>query len=86
VSSNNVRCSKYRPADELQRWLERDPLDVARARLEALGVPASDVEQADVRAAQLVDAAVDAAKNAPDADPREARTDVWADGGAAWRT
>jgi TPP-dependent pyruvate/acetoin dehydrogenase alpha subunit len=78
--------AKYRPAEELQRWLERDPLDVARARLKTLGVPVSDVEQADVRAAQLVDAAVDAAKNAPDADPRDALTDVWADGGAAWRT
>ena len=33
-----------------------------------------------------VEAAVDAAKNAPDADPAEAFTDVWADGSAAWRT
>jgi acetoin:2,6-dichlorophenolindophenol oxidoreductase subunit alpha len=29
---------------------------------------------------------VDAAKNAPPPDPAEALTDVWADGGAAWRT
>jgi acetoin:2,6-dichlorophenolindophenol oxidoreductase subunit alpha len=78
--------AKYRPAEEVARWLERDPLDVVRARLEALSVPTSDIEQADARAAQLVDAAVDAAKNAPAADPREARTDVWADGGARWRT
>jgi acetoin:2,6-dichlorophenolindophenol oxidoreductase subunit alpha len=33
-----------------------------------------------------VAAAVDAAKNAPDADAAEAFTDVWADGGATWRT
>jgi pyruvate dehydrogenase E1 component alpha subunit len=29
---------------------------------------------------------VEAAKAAPPPDPREALTDVWADGGAAWRT
>src|SRR3954449_5012325 len=28
----------YRPADEVERWLKHDPIDVARARLEALGV------------------------------------------------
>ena len=33
-----------------------------------------------------VAAAIAAAKNAPDADVAEAFTDVWADGGAAWRT
>ncbi|HEU0213869.1 MAG TPA: thiamine pyrophosphate-dependent dehydrogenase E1 component subunit alpha [Jiangellaceae bacterium] len=78
--------AKYRPAEEVERWMKHDPLDVARARLEALGVPPGAVEEADARAAQVVEAAVDAAKNAPDADPREAFTDVWADGGAAWRT
>jgi pyruvate dehydrogenase E1 component alpha subunit len=78
--------AKYRPAEEVERWMKHDPLDVARARLEALGVPPGAVEEADARAAQVVEAAVDAAKNAPDADPQEAFTDVWADGGAAWRT
>jgi hypothetical protein len=33
-----------------------------------------------------VEEAVDAAKNAPEPDPEQAFTDVWADGGAAWRT
>jgi acetoin:2,6-dichlorophenolindophenol oxidoreductase subunit alpha len=49
-------------------------------------VPAADVAAADERAAQLVTGAVDAAKAAEVADPGEAMTDVWADGGAAWRT
>jgi pyruvate dehydrogenase E1 component alpha subunit len=30
--------------------------------------------------------AVAAAKAAPDPDPGDAMTDVWADGGSAWRT
>jgi TPP-dependent pyruvate/acetoin dehydrogenase alpha subunit len=78
--------AKYRPADELEQWLKRDPLDVARNRLADLGVDAAEVGAADQRAKDVVDAAIAAARSAPDADPDEAFTDVWADGGSAWRT
>lgn len=78
--------ASYRPADEVERWLARDPLDVARARLTELGVPAADVNAAAERAAAEVAAAVEAAKAADGADPAEAFTDVWADGGHQWRT
>jgi acetoin:2,6-dichlorophenolindophenol oxidoreductase subunit alpha len=78
--------AKYRPAEELERWLKHDPLDVARARLEALGVEPAAIARVDDETAAEVAAAVDAAKNAPDPDPAEAFTDVWADGGSAWRT
>jgi acetoin:2,6-dichlorophenolindophenol oxidoreductase subunit alpha len=76
----------YRPAEEVERWLKHDPLDLARGRLVELGVPEESVTAADERARDLVERAVEAAKNAPAPDPREALTDVWADGGAAWRT
>ncbi|WP_420813972.1 thiamine pyrophosphate-dependent dehydrogenase E1 component subunit alpha [Phytoactinopolyspora endophytica] len=78
--------AKYRPDEEVQRWLERDPLSVARRRLEEAGVTETELDAAEERAEHSVAAAVDAAKNAPDADPAEAFTDVWADGGSAWRT
>src|SRR5207344_1158713 len=78
--------AKYRPPEEVERWLKHDPLDIARARLEALGVGPQAVEVADARAARIVDEAVDAAKNAPEPEPEQAFTDLWADGGAAWRT
>ncbi|TLS48051.1 thiamine pyrophosphate-dependent dehydrogenase E1 component subunit alpha [Streptomyces montanus] len=78
--------ASYRPAEEVERWLKHDPLDVARGRLAELGVPADAATEADERANSLVQQAVEAAKNAPAPDPREALTDVWADGGAAWRT
>jgi acetoin:2,6-dichlorophenolindophenol oxidoreductase subunit alpha len=78
--------AKYRPAGEVESWLRRDPLTVARGRLEAAGVPADAVAQADERAARVVAAAIEEAKTAPDADPAGALADVWADGGAAWRT
>jgi TPP-dependent pyruvate/acetoin dehydrogenase alpha subunit len=73
----------YRPADEVRDWLARDPLTVARDRLDGLGVKVSDVDD---RVERLVADAIAAAKAAPEADPAEAFTDVWADGGATWRT
>jgi pyruvate dehydrogenase E1 component alpha subunit len=76
----------YRPAEEVERWLKHDPLDLARGRLAELGVPEETLTAADERARDAVEEAVDAAKNAPPPDPAEALTDVWADGGAAWRT
>lgn len=76
----------YRPAEEVERWLKHDPLDLARGRLAELGVGTETVAEADERARALVERAVEAAKAGPPPDPREALTDVWADGGAAWRT
>jgi pyruvate dehydrogenase E1 component alpha subunit len=78
--------ASYRPDEEVKHWLSRDPLDIARARLDALGVPGESVTAADERAARTVEEAVAAAKAAPGPDPATAFTDVWADGGSAWRT
>jgi acetoin:2,6-dichlorophenolindophenol oxidoreductase subunit alpha len=78
--------ASYRPAEEVKQWLSRDPLDIARGRLEALGVPGESVTAADERAARTVEEAVAAARAAPGPDPGTALTDVWADGGSAWRT
>lgn len=47
---------KYRPEGELERWRERDPLVVARARLEAEGVEASRLDELEASvAAELVE-------------------------------
>jgi acetoin:2,6-dichlorophenolindophenol oxidoreductase subunit alpha len=78
--------ASYRPDEEVKQWLSRDPLDIARARLDGLGVPAERVSAADERVARGVEEAVAAAKAAPGPDPAAALTDVWADGGSAWRT
>ena len=78
--------ASYRPAEEVKQWLSRDPLDIARARLAALGVPVESVTAADERAARTVEEAVAAARAAPGPDPGAALTDVWADGGSSWRT
>jgi TPP-dependent pyruvate/acetoin dehydrogenase alpha subunit len=78
--------AKYRPADEVEAWLARDPLVVARTRLADLGLPESAAVDADARVEELIAAAIAGAKAAPGPDPAEALTDVWADGSAAWRT
>jgi pyruvate dehydrogenase E1 component alpha subunit len=77
---------KYRPADEVEEWLARDPLLVARAHLAEQGVSEAEIADADERAERVVADAVAAAKAAPDPEPGDALTDVWADGGAVWRT
>jgi pyruvate dehydrogenase E1 component alpha subunit len=77
--------AKYRPADEVERWLKHDPIDIARAQLEALGVEPDEITKIDNAATEHVNAAIAGAKAAPPADLAEAFTDVWADGGAAWR-
>jgi acetoin:2,6-dichlorophenolindophenol oxidoreductase subunit alpha len=77
--------AKYRPADEVERWMQRDPLLVARERLTSLGVDAADIDAADARATEIVKAAIQEAKDAPPPELATALTDVWADGGAAWR-
>jgi TPP-dependent pyruvate/acetoin dehydrogenase alpha subunit len=77
---------KYRPEDEVRSWLARDPLLVTHTQLKEQGVDDDAIAAADQRAAQIVKDAVAAAKAAPEADPADALTDVWADGGAQWRT
>jgi acetoin:2,6-dichlorophenolindophenol oxidoreductase subunit alpha len=77
--------AKYRPEAEVEEWMRHDPLDVARTRLSQLGVRDDEIAAAAARAQQTVDAAVEEAKAAPEADPADALTDVWADGGAVWR-
>jgi pyruvate dehydrogenase E1 component alpha subunit len=76
----------YRPVEEVEEWMARDPLLVARRRLLDQGTPEVDLDAAAERATAVVAAAVRAAQAAPPADPADAFTDVWADGGAAWRT
>jgi len=78
--------AKYRPADEVERWMQRDPLLVARERLTSLGVDAANIDALDAKVADMIKAAVQEAKDAPYPDPATALTDVWADGGARWRS
>jgi acetoin:2,6-dichlorophenolindophenol oxidoreductase subunit alpha len=78
--------AKYRPQEEVDEWLKRDPLTLLAERLRGDGVAEDALQERRDRAQKVVDAAVEAAKAAPPPDEATALTDVWADGGAQWRT
>jgi TPP-dependent pyruvate/acetoin dehydrogenase alpha subunit len=78
--------AKYRPKEEVDAWMRRDPLTVLADRLKAGGVEQQAIDERRGRADKLVAAAVEGAKAAPPPDESTAFTDVWADGGARWRT
>ncbi len=77
--------AKYRPVGELEKWMERDPLKIYRARLTKLGVSAKILDDMEAETMRQVDAATDAAKASPPPPMELINRDVWADGGAAWR-
>jgi len=76
---------KYRPDDEVAAWMARDPIPTFRARLEAAGVPAADLDAIDDAVRADVAAAEADARAAPEPSVDELETQVWADGGSAWR-
>jgi TPP-dependent pyruvate/acetoin dehydrogenase alpha subunit len=76
---------KYRPDDEVALWMAKDPIPFYRERLIASGVSPEDLDRIDEAAKDLVDAATEEAKAAPVPDGSTAETEVWSDGGSAWR-
>jgi acetoin:2,6-dichlorophenolindophenol oxidoreductase subunit alpha len=60
---------KYRPPDEVERWLARDPLDLARARLLELGLREDELAAIDADVDAQIDRAMQAALAAPYPDP-----------------
>lgn len=76
---------KYRPDEEVEAWLARDPLTTYRARLIEQGIEESAIADIDQQAQDDVDAATEEAKAAPVPDLQAAYTNVWADGGYSWR-
>jgi pyruvate dehydrogenase E1 component alpha subunit len=76
---------KYRPAEEVKEWLARDPLPAYRAVLVARGVDEAALDAIDKAAKEAVDRATEEAKAGPEPHLSLASTNVWADGGHAWR-
>jgi TPP-dependent pyruvate/acetoin dehydrogenase alpha subunit len=61
----------YRPKEEVERWLERDPLKLARRRFIELGVAEERVDAAEREARERMDRAVEFALASPYPDPAE---------------
>jgi pyruvate dehydrogenase E1 component alpha subunit len=77
---------KYRPDEEVAEWLARDPIPALRERLLADGAEASALDEIDRAAEGLVERATTEAREAPPPDPAILETELWADGGSAWRS
>jgi TPP-dependent pyruvate/acetoin dehydrogenase alpha subunit len=77
--------AKYRPEGELERWKLRDPIKIYRERLLQFGVSQDTITKIDTEVRKIVDDATEACKAAPNPPAEIITTDVYADGGWAWR-
>jgi len=75
----------YRPKGELEAWLKRDPIKIYRERLLQFGIKEDTITEIDADVRREVDAATEKCKAAPPPPLEILTTDVYADGGWAWR-
>ncbi len=76
---------KYRPAEEVAAWKDRDPIPLYHQRLLRLGVPEGDLTSIQQDVARRVDEATEFAKAGAIPGQELLMKDVWADGGSSWR-
>jgi TPP-dependent pyruvate/acetoin dehydrogenase alpha subunit len=76
---------KYRPAEELASWIERDPIPAYRQRLLDAGVGAATIESMENESRAKAEEAATYAVDSPLPDVSNLATNVWADGGSSWR-
>jgi TPP-dependent pyruvate/acetoin dehydrogenase alpha subunit len=77
--------AKYRPEGELELWKQRDPVKIYRERLRQFGVVEARIAEIDALVRREVDDATEACKAAGMPPAEILFTDVYADGGWAWR-
>ena len=77
--------AKYRPEGELEKWKERDPIKIYRERLRQFGVGDNVIADIESDVKRRVDEATEKCKAAPMPPLELLTTDVYADGGFAWR-
>ena len=77
--------AKYRPAGELEKWRQRDPIKIYRERLIQFGIDEGVIDRIEAETRRKVDEATEKCKAAPPPPLDILTTDVYADGGWAWR-
>jgi acetoin:2,6-dichlorophenolindophenol oxidoreductase subunit alpha len=77
--------AKYRPEGELDEWKKHDPIKLYRARLKQFGVSDSTIGHIEAEVRRVVDVATEKCKAAQPPPAAILSTDVYADGGFAWR-
>ncbi len=71
--------AKYRTKEEVQRWMERDPIHILGARMQTLGIASEEtLKQVDEEVRVQVKDAVDFAEASPEPDPSTAAEYVYA--------
>jgi acetoin:2,6-dichlorophenolindophenol oxidoreductase subunit alpha len=63
--------AKYRPAEEVESWMARDPLKLARERLLGDGVTDDELATVEADVEAVMERAIEAARQAPFPDPGE---------------
>jgi len=76
---------KYRPQQEVDAWLERDPIPMYHQRLLGLGVEEGMLSTIATTTGAAVDVATEGAIAGRIPTLDTIYTDVWADGGSEWR-
>lgn len=77
--------AKYRPQEEIDAWLARDPIPCYRQRLLALGIAESALAQIEEKIQRAVDQATKEANASPIPPTDIVERNVWANGGSQWR-
>ena len=75
----------YRPKGELEDWLKRDPIPIYRNRLLGFGIRENTLAAIEEGINQAVNEATQIAMASPPPPEELLESDIWADGGAAWR-
>ena len=65
--------------------MSRDPVRTYRERLASTGIDEALLSKIEQEARQKVDLATDEARKAPPARIEDIESQVWSDGGSAWR-
>ena len=77
--------AKYRPEGELDKWKKRDPILIYRERMKQFGIRDDVIAKIDADVRKVVDDATEKCKASPPPPLDIIATDVYADGGWAWR-
>jgi TPP-dependent pyruvate/acetoin dehydrogenase alpha subunit len=75
----------YRPKGELEEWLKHDPIKLYRQRLADFGIAEADIAAIERQVEAQVNEATETCKAAAPPSEDILCTDVYADGGWAWR-
>jgi TPP-dependent pyruvate/acetoin dehydrogenase alpha subunit len=75
----------YRSKEEVAEWKAKDPVLRYRRVLEERGVAAAELERIQAEVAAEVETAAERARSAPLPDVSAVSTELWSDGGSAWR-